>query len=91
MTDNELVLSMLDEISTKEILEAKQPETMDEHIQVAQQGGSVARNARKELEKQTGKAVASPLNDTYRDWETDRKSTRLNSSHRSLSRMPSSA
>ena len=32
--------------------------------------------------------VAAPL---YRDWETDRKSTRLNSSHRSLSRMPSSA
>ena len=30
-------------------------------------------------------------NDWYRDWETDRKSTRLNSSHRSLSRMPSSA
>ena len=29
--------------------------------------------------------------DTYRDWETDRKSTRLNSTHRSLSRMPSSA
>ena len=29
--------------------------------------------------------------DPYRDWETDRKSTRLNSSHRSLSRMPSSA
>ena len=29
--------------------------------------------------------------DWYRDWETDRKSTRLNSSHRSLSRMPSSA
>ena len=27
----------------------------------------------------------------YRDWETDRKSTRLNSSHRSVSRMPSSA
>ena len=30
-------------------------------------------------------------NTAYRDWETDRKSTRLNSSHRSLSRMPSSA
>ena len=30
-------------------------------------------------------------NKIYRDWETDRKSTRLNSSHRSLSRMPSSA
>ena len=34
---------------------------------------------------------AMPQNPTYRDWETDRKSTRLNSSHRSLSRMPSSA
>ena len=33
------------------------------------------------------KAIELP----YRDWETDRKSTRLNSSHRSLSRMPSSA
>ena len=32
-----------------------------------------------------------PNNVAYRDWETDRKSTRLNSSHRSLSRMPSSA
>ena len=31
------------------------------------------------------------LHARYRDWETDRKSTRLNSSHRSLSRMPSSA
>ena len=31
------------------------------------------------------------LSSYYRDWETDRKSTRLNSSHRSLSRMPSSA
>ena len=32
-----------------------------------------------------------PDTPAYRDWETDRKSTRLNSSHRSLSRMPSSA
>ena len=31
------------------------------------------------------------LNYTYRDWETDRKSTRLNSSHSAKSRMPSSA
>ena len=35
-----------------------------------------------------GMPIGSPH---YRDWETDRKSTRLNSSHRSLSRMPSSA
>ena len=32
-----------------------------------------------------------PSNAQYRDWETDRKSTRLNSSHSAKSRMPSSA
>ena len=35
--------------------------------------------------------IANFDSDGYRDWETDRKSTRLNSSHRSLPRMPSSA
>ena len=38
----------------------------------------------------TSSAKANDMR-AYRDWETDRKSTRLNSSHRSLSRMPSSA
>ena len=37
------------------------------------------------------KEAMSMIDVAYRDWETDRKSTRLNSSHRSLSRMPSSA
>jgi prophage antirepressor-like protein len=62
MTNTELVLNMLAELSTKEISEAKQPETMEEHARVAQQGGSVARNARKELEMKTGKSAISPLN-----------------------------
>ena len=38
-----------------------------------------------------GQGTSQPTDSNYRDWETDRKSTRLNSSHRSLSRMPSSA
>ena len=42
----------------------------------------------KEIEKQIDDYIYER---NYRDWETDRKSTRLNSSHRSLSRMPSSA
>ena len=42
------------------------------------------------LQKQ-GLLVEETRKRGYRDWETDRKSTRLNSSHRSLSRMPSSA
>jgi len=62
MTNKELVLNMLAELSTKEISEATDPETFNEHRQVAQQGGEVARNARLELESKTGKPVITPLN-----------------------------
>ena len=62
MTNKELVLNMLAELSTKEISEASEPDTFSEHINVAQQGGEVARNARLELEAKTGKSVISPLN-----------------------------
>ena len=62
MTNKELVLNMLAELSTKEISEASEPDTFSEHINVAQQGGEVARNARFELEAKTGKSVISPLN-----------------------------
>ena len=62
MTNKELVLNMLAELSTKEISEASEPDTFSEHINVAQQGGEEARNARLELEAKTGKSVISPLN-----------------------------
>ena len=53
---------MLAELSTKEISESRNPETFGEHMQVARQGGEIARNARMELEEKTGKAVISPMN-----------------------------
>jgi hypothetical protein len=62
MTNKELVLNMLAELSTKEISEVVQPDSFNEHIDVAHQGGTIARNARLELELRTGKAVVSPLN-----------------------------
>ena len=62
MTNKELVLNMLAELSTKEISENRNPETFSEHMLIAQQGGEVARNARMELEEKTGKAVISPMN-----------------------------
>jgi len=61
MTNMELVLNMLAELSTKEISEATDPESFNEHINVAKQGGEIARNARLELEEKTGKQVVSPL------------------------------
>ena len=62
ITNKELVLNMLAELLTKEISEATDPETFNEHAQVAQKGGEIARNARMELEAKTGKPVISPLN-----------------------------
>ena len=62
MTNKELVLNMLAELSTKEISEISDPKTFNDHMDIAQQGGEVARNARLELEAKTGKRVISPLN-----------------------------
>ena len=62
MTNKELVLNMLAELSTKEISEVRNPESFKEHVDVAQQGGTIALNARLELERKTGKPVVTPLN-----------------------------
>lgn len=62
MTNRELVMNMLAELSTKEISESQNPEAFDEHMDIARQGGEIARNARMELEAKTGKPVVSPLN-----------------------------
>jgi hypothetical protein len=53
MTNKELIMSMLAELSTKEISEAVQPQTLDDHENVAKRGGGVARQARLKLEAET--------------------------------------
>lgn len=62
MTNRELVLNMLAELSTKDISESRNPETFGEHAEVARQGGEIARNARAELEAKTGRPVVTSLN-----------------------------
>jgi len=62
MTNTELILNMLAEASAKDISEAVKPKTFGASKKVAKQGGTIARNARKELEAKTGKKVVSSLN-----------------------------
>lgn len=62
MTNRELVLNMLAELSTKDISVAINPTTMVEHKEVARRGGNVAKKARLQLEKETGQAVVTGLN-----------------------------
>ena len=64
MSNTELILNMLAEASTKDISEAIKPKDFSESKQVANQGGHVAKVARKELEAKTGKNVVSSSNAT---------------------------
>jgi prophage antirepressor len=61
MTNMELILNMLAEATTTEISKERKPETFEESQRVAQQGGQIAGNTRKEIETQTGKSLVSPL------------------------------
>ena len=62
MTNKELVLNMLAELSTKEISESTDPKDFPDHIKNAVDGATIAKNARVELEQKTGKIVVTPLN-----------------------------
>ena len=61
MTNEELVLNMLAELSTTSITRSENPTNLKENMDVAARGGKVARVAREELEAQTGKKVVSAL------------------------------
>ncbi|MBP9637901.1 MAG: Bro-N domain-containing protein [Bacteroidaceae bacterium] len=59
MTNLELVLNMLAEATTTEISKEKKPTTFAENKIIANQGGTIAGNTRKEIEEKTGKKVVS--------------------------------
>ena len=59
MSTSELVLNMLAEISAKEISQAEQPNGFAENREVAQRGGAIAGDARKAIERQTGKSIVT--------------------------------
>ena len=62
MTNLELILNMLAETSTTELSKKEKPKTLIENRKVARKGGTIAGNARKDLEKKLGESVISPLN-----------------------------
>lgn len=62
MSTTELILNMLAETATKDIAEATNPQGLDENKQVAQDGGSIAGDARKSIEARTGKPIITSKN-----------------------------
>ena len=62
MSTTELILNMLAETATKDIAEATNPQGLEENKKAAQDGGSIAGDARKSIEVRTGKPVITPKN-----------------------------
>ena len=62
MSNTELVLNMLAETTTTEISRVEQPEGFEESKEVARRGGTVAGQARKAIEAETGKSVVTSMN-----------------------------
>lgn len=62
MTNRELVLNMLAELTTKGLSENSDPQTIEQHAEVAIKGATVARNARLEMEEVLGEKVVTSLN-----------------------------
>lgn len=62
MTNIELVLNMLAEVTTTSISRSRQPETFEESRRIAKEGGSVARDTRRNIESRIGQSVISSSN-----------------------------
>ena len=62
MSTTELILNMLVETATKDIAEATNPQGLEENKKAAQDGGSIAGDARKSIEARTGKPVITSKN-----------------------------
>lgn len=61
MTNLELVLNMLAEVTTTAISREEKPKGFDESLKVARDGGNVAKNARLDIERRIGRSVLSPV------------------------------
>jgi len=80
MTDLELIFSMLGEASTSEIERTQNPKIFEEHINISKKGGKIAKNAREELEKETGENIISEenyLEENEKEMKKEKKDKRI--------------
>ena len=77
MTDIELALNSLAEVTTRALTAQHNPQGLEENRQIAKRGGGISKNARLELERELGKTVISPLNATDKDKLITRQSEEI--------------
>ena len=78
MTDIELVLNMLAEVSTTAISKQQQPQTFNKNKKVAKEGGHIAKNARTDIENKLGRSIVSPINANTKELLNTKNSKLLN-------------
>ncbi|MBO5022652.1 MAG: Bro-N domain-containing protein [Clostridia bacterium] len=83
MTDMELVLNMLAEVTTTTFSKQEQPQTFAESKKIAVRGGNVAGNARVDIEKQLGHSVISSLNANKKELLDTKRGKLLSNSKKS--------
>lgn len=79
MTDLELVINMLAEVTTTAISQQEKPEGFEESRKVAKRGGNVAKVARENAEKELGHPIVSPLNASEKEKLDTKKAKALSS------------
>ena len=62
MSEAELIFTALAELSTRQIAETAEAKGLKDNAIASKKGGSVAKNARKELEDKTGKSIVTGEN-----------------------------
>ena len=67
MTDIELALNSLAEVTTRALTKKHNPHGLEENRQIAKRGGGISKTARMELERELGTSVISPLNAQDKD------------------------
>jgi len=75
MTNLKLVLNVLAEATTTEIFKEKKPKNFYQSKKIAQKGGQIAGNTRKEIEAETGEKIVSSQNAKYLQNKNPKKLT----------------
>ena len=73
MTDLEVLLANIGEITTRELVKEHKPYGLNQNIKIAQTGGEIANNTRKDIEIKLGKSVISSLNDLHYKYLDNKK------------------
>ena len=73
MTDLEVLLANIGEITTRELVKEHKPYGLNQNIKIAQTGGEIANNTRKDIESKLGKSVVSSSNDLHYKYLDNKK------------------